>query len=168
MSNLQELSLYFANHIAPIIDGNNLEENIFNHMTNLKKFEFNIRSIIPFNNQFNLSSNGDIQNAFKNPINNQIMSRIDYFPKANQVHSYIYSYPYTFTHFENITNNFRDELFKCVREISLFDERPFEHEFCFELLNPSHLSKNYVYIIGNRKRMRANNAQSYSILILLN
>ncbi|CAF1500947.1 unnamed protein product, partial [Rotaria sordida] len=28
-----------------------------------------------------------------------------------------------------ITNNFSDELFKCVRQISLFDEKPFEHEF---------------------------------------
>ncbi|CAF1256206.1 unnamed protein product [Rotaria magnacalcarata] len=65
MPNLQELSLYFANHIAPIINGNNLEANIFNHMTKLKKYEFNIRSTIPFNNQFHLPSNEDIQNTFK-------------------------------------------------------------------------------------------------------
>ncbi|CAF5051691.1 unnamed protein product [Rotaria sp. Silwood1] len=28
-----------------------------------------------------------------------------------------------------ITNNFQGGLFECVREISLFDEQPFEHEF---------------------------------------
>ena len=32
-------------------------------------------------------------------------------------------------YYDNITNNFPGGLFKCVREISLFDEHPFEHEF---------------------------------------
>ena len=133
MSNLEELSLYFVSHNAEIIDGYNLEENIFHYMTKLKKFEFNIRSVIPFNNQVNLPSTEDIQNTFKNFKNNQIISCIDYFPKANEFHCHIYSYPYTSMYYDNITNNFRGGLFKCVREISLFDERPFEHEFFLQI-----------------------------------
>ncbi len=31
--------------------------------------------------------------------------------------------------YNNITNNFRDGLFKYVSEVSLYDERPFEHEY---------------------------------------
>ncbi|CAF3420728.1 unnamed protein product, partial [Rotaria sp. Silwood2] len=31
--------------------------------------------------------------------------------------------------YDNITNNFPGEIFRCVREISLYDEHPFEHEF---------------------------------------
>jgi hypothetical protein len=54
MSNLEELSLYFVSHNAEIIDGNHLKENIFNYMTKLKKFKFNIRSVIPLNNQVSL------------------------------------------------------------------------------------------------------------------
>jgi hypothetical protein len=41
----------------------------------------------------------------------------------------MYSYPYTLTYYDDISNNFPGGLFKCVREISLFDERSFEHEF---------------------------------------
>ncbi|CAF1559615.1 unnamed protein product, partial [Rotaria sp. Silwood1] len=41
----------------------------------------------------------------------------------------IYSYPYTLKEYNNIANNFSGGLFECVREISLFDEQPFEHEF---------------------------------------
>ncbi len=51
MSNLEKLSLDFVNRNTPIIDGNDLEENILNYMTKLKKFKFNIRSVIPLNNQ---------------------------------------------------------------------------------------------------------------------
>ncbi|CAF4254441.1 unnamed protein product, partial [Rotaria sordida] len=65
MSNLEELGLYIANPIGPIIDGINLKENIFNYMPKLKKFEFDIHSYIRLNNQFNLPSNEDIQNTFK-------------------------------------------------------------------------------------------------------
>ena len=30
-------------------------------------------------------------------------------------------------HYENVTNRFPDGLFQCVREVTLLDERPFEH-----------------------------------------
>jgi len=36
---------------------------------------------------------------------------------------------YSLTYYDNITNNFPGGLFKYVVEISLYDERPFEHEF---------------------------------------
>jgi hypothetical protein len=49
----------------------------------------------------------------------------------NQCH--IYSYPYEWKCYKNITNNFPGGLFKCVYEVSLFDERPFEHEFFLQI-----------------------------------
>ncbi len=36
-------------------------------------------------------------------------------------------------HYNDITNSFSGGLFKCVEEISLFDERPFEHEFFIKI-----------------------------------
>ncbi|CAF1475193.1 unnamed protein product, partial [Rotaria sordida] len=133
MSNLEELGLYFVNGIAPIIDGINLKENIFNYMPKLKKFEFDILSFIDFNNQFNLPSNEDIQNTFKNVTSNQIISCIDYFPKIHRFLCHIYSYPYTLMYYQKITNNFPGGLFTCVHHISLYDERPFEHEFFLQI-----------------------------------
>ncbi|CAF1330049.1 unnamed protein product [Rotaria sordida] len=133
MSNLEELGLYFVNGIAPIIDGINLKENIFNYMPKLKKFEFDILSFIDFNNQFNLPSNEDIQNTFKNVTSNQIISCIDYFPKIHRFLCHIYSYPYTLMYYQKITNNFPGGLFTYVHHISLYDERPFEHEFFLQI-----------------------------------
>jgi hypothetical protein len=46
---------------------------------------------------------------------------------------HIYSYPYELKEYHQITNNFPGGIFKHVREISLFDERPFEHEFFFQI-----------------------------------
>ncbi|CAF3182628.1 unnamed protein product [Rotaria sp. Silwood2] len=129
MPNLEELSLYFASTHGPIIDGDNLKKNFINHMTGLKKFIFDIRSTIPCYNQVNLPSNEHIQNTLKNVINNQIFSYVDYFSKAHEFRCHIYSYPHTWNFFDNITNNFPGGLFKYVREISLLDERPFQHEF---------------------------------------
>ncbi|CAF2919891.1 unnamed protein product [Rotaria sp. Silwood2] len=45
----------------------------------------------------------------------------------------IYSYPVTMRRHEVIANNFPDGIFKCVREVSLFDERPFEYRFFLRL-----------------------------------
>ncbi|CAF1263462.1 unnamed protein product [Rotaria sordida] len=98
-------------------------------MSQLKKFSFNIRSTIYLNNQINFQSNDDIQNAFKDFKDNQIISCVDYFPKIKQVECHIYSYPYRLKDYQRITNNFRDRFFQYIREISLLDEPSFEHEF---------------------------------------
>ncbi|CAF2098319.1 unnamed protein product [Rotaria magnacalcarata] len=51
---------------------------------------------------------------------------VHYF-KHGQCH--IYSYPYRAKTYEYITNNFPGGLFKYVREVSLYDDRLFEHDF---------------------------------------
>jgi len=128
MSNLEQLNLYFVIFgRKTFIEGNHLK-NIINSMPQLNKFMFNIRSSISVENQINLPSNEDIQYTFKDFKNNQIIS-IDFFPKAQDVQCYIYSHPYIRKDFKNITNSFVGELFKCVHEVLLFDERPFHYEF---------------------------------------
>jgi hypothetical protein len=134
MSNLESLYLYLVPHnINRFIDGNDLKKNIINYMPRLNKFLFNIRSIIDFNNQISLLTNDDIQRTFINFKDNQIISCVNYFPKAKIGQCHIYSYPYTCKKYNNITNNFPGGLFKCVREILLYDERPFEYEFFIEI-----------------------------------
>jgi hypothetical protein len=129
MSNLEELSLYFFNHYDPIIDGDDLKKNIINHLTRLNKFTFYIHSMVALSRLVNLPSNEDIENTFKNFPSNQIISSVDYFSKENELRCHIYTHPYTWPSYFDITSNFRGELFKYVRIISLVDERPFEHEF---------------------------------------
>jgi len=130
MLNLEKLDLNFkVDRQKGLVDGADLKENIINHMPRLNKFTFNIRSFDRLPNQINLLSNEDIQYIFKNLTDSQIVSCVDYFQEEQFSYCHIYSYPYSLTYYDNITNNFPGGLFKYVIEISLYDERPFEHEF---------------------------------------
>ncbi|CAF0795699.1 unnamed protein product [Rotaria sordida] len=130
MSNLEKLDLYLiVCDKQTFVDGNELKKNIINHMSQLNKFSFNIRTIIHLHNQINLPSNQDIQHTFKDFQYNQIVSCVDYFPMAEKGQCLIYSYPYRLKHYDKITNNFSNGFFEHVNEITLFDEHPFEHEF---------------------------------------
>jgi hypothetical protein len=130
MSNLEKLDACLTNsRDNRFIDGYDLKKDIINHMPRLNKFIFNIRSIILYHNQIDLPSNEDIQYTFRDFKDDHIISCVDYFSAAEEGHCHIYSYPYKLKSYEKITNNFPGGLFKCVREVSLFDERPFEYEF---------------------------------------
>jgi len=62
------------------IDGNNLNKNIVNHMTQLRKFTFDMRSYLDHRNESDLTTNEDLKYTFTNFKNNQIIFYIDYFP----------------------------------------------------------------------------------------
>ncbi|CAF3020752.1 unnamed protein product, partial [Rotaria sp. Silwood2] len=51
----------------------------------------------------------------------------------NFARCHYYSYPYTMKNYDKISNNFPGGLFKCVRQISLFDEHPFQHDFFIKI-----------------------------------
>jgi hypothetical protein len=132
MVNLEKLDLYLIiGGKQRFVDGNDLKKDILSHLLHLNQFSFNIRSNIRlFNDQINLPSNEYIQQTFKD---NQIISCVDYFSKSKEGEYHIYSYPYRLKHYDKITNNFPGGIFKYVREISLIDERPFEHEFFLQI-----------------------------------
>ncbi|CAF1429205.1 unnamed protein product [Rotaria sordida] len=78
----------------------------------------------------NLLLNEHIQKTFKYFYdNNQIITCIDHFQEERYSQYRIYSYPYKLKVYNNITNNFRGALFTSGTVVSLYDERPFEHEF---------------------------------------
>jgi hypothetical protein len=130
MSNLEELDLSLAVYCKKrFIDGYDLKENIINHLLQLKKFTFNIRSLLRLNDQIYLSSNEDIQLSFKDFHDHQVISYVDYFSNCKQGQCQIYSFPHHVEYYDSITNSLPHGIFEYVREISLFDERPFEHEF---------------------------------------
>ncbi|CAF3936524.1 unnamed protein product [Rotaria magnacalcarata] len=116
MTNLEELNLHLVVYCEKrFIDGYDLKRNVISRLLQLNKFVFNIRSRLPLNDQAYLSSNEDCQHSF------------------NEGQCHIYSSPYPAKYYEYITNNFPDGLFKYVREVSLYDERPFEHEFFIKI-----------------------------------
>ncbi|CAF3381822.1 unnamed protein product [Rotaria socialis] len=115
-------------------------------MSRLNKFHFNIRSTIALRNQINLQSNEDIQYTFKDFRDNHIISCVDYFSETRQGQSHIYSYPYTLDNYHRITNTFPGGLFKCISKISLYDERPFEHEFFLRIAQSFPLVKDLTLV----------------------
>ena len=134
MSNLEKLILYFFVYRRKgFIDGNELKTNIINYMPQINEFVFNIRSLMHMDNQIYFPSNDTIQHTFKDFKNNQITSYNDCFQGGKKGQCHIYTQPYKWKKYENITNNFPGGLFECVREVSLFDERPFEHEFFIQI-----------------------------------
>jgi hypothetical protein len=130
MSNLEKLDLHIkVDERETFFDGNDLKMNIINYMPQLNKFTFSFCSASSFYNEINLPSSVDIQKTFTDFNDKQIIYWADYFPKQKEGYCHIYSYPYTLKYYNEITNNFTGGIFKYVREVSLYDERPFEHEF---------------------------------------
>jgi hypothetical protein len=129
MLNLEELDLFLTIFDRQtFFNGNHLKELIKN-MTKLNKFTFNILTITSVQNQIGLPSNEDIHYTFRDLKNSQIISSIEYVRKEQKSRCHFYSYPYLWKVYNNITNSFSGGLFRCVRVISVSDERPFEHEF---------------------------------------
>jgi len=133
MSNLERLFLSLIIDNKEFLDGNRLNNDIINHLPKLNEFQYNIYSRIYDYKQNDIRSNEDIQRTFQIFADQQIISCVDYFPEKSFCQCHYYSYPYRMTFYENITNNFPGGLFPCVREISLFDEHPYEHRFFLRL-----------------------------------
>jgi len=156
MINLEKLALYFTtDYYETYIDGNSLKKNIINHMPQLNEFIFNIRSIIHYNDQISLVSNENIYRTFRSFENYKVISCVDCFPKERYGQCHIYSYPYTLTSYDNITNNFLGGLFNNVQDITLFDERPFQHEFFLKISQSFPFAKKLT--IANLKAQNSNN-----------
>lgn len=134
MSNVEKLYLELdIDSYKEFIDGNDLKENIINYMPQLNQFAFNIRVVKHSPNVMNLPSNKYIQNTFKGFKENQIISCIDHFAARGYSYCHIYSCPYRMNYYFNITNSFPGGLFQYVRRVSLYDEKPFEHEFFLQI-----------------------------------
>ncbi|UJR31126.1 hypothetical protein I4U23_018634 [Adineta vaga] len=134
MINIEKLDLYLQiTDRKMYIDGNDLKRNIISHMSQLNRFKFNIHSTVYDHKEISLLSNEDIRHTFNDFQNSKIISCVDYFPEMERGQCHIYSYPYELKEYHQITNNFPGGSFKHVREISLFDVRPFEHKFFLQI-----------------------------------
>ena len=146
---LEKLSLdIVCDRRSSFIDGNDLKKMI-NHLTKLNQFTFHIRSIIYCDLELECPSNEQIQDTFMNLKEYQISSSVDYFRQKGIGECHIYSNPYTMNCYDNISNHFPGGLFKSVRKITLFDERPFELDFLIKIAEAFPLIKELS--LSNRK-----------------
>jgi hypothetical protein len=165
MSNLEKLDLYIAFEQETFVDGNNLKNDIINHLGRLSKFTFNIRSFINHHNQTHSLSNEEIQHSLAGLGDNQVITYVDYFLKKGSAQCHFYSYPYTWMYYNNITNSFSCGLFKCVREVSLFDNRPFEHEFFVRIAQSFPMMQKLSMINRTAQNQKANNSNEHISII---
>ena len=169
MVNLEKLDLcLIVDGRETFVDANDLKINIINHMPQFYKFTFNIRSSSRFYNEVNLPSDEYMQETFRDFKDKQI-HYVDYFPKAKEARCHIYSYPYKLNHYKNVTNNFPGGIFQCVRKVSLFDERPFEHEFFLRIQKSFPLMEELIVVNEqrqiNKQFRKANNENGDSSII---
>lgn len=80
-----------------------------------------------------LPSHEQIQQTLEHFQNQHVMSSVDYFHKRKFCRCHVYTYPCKREVYSNITNNFPGGLYETVHTVSLYDERPFEHEFFFRI-----------------------------------
>ncbi|CAF2101594.1 unnamed protein product [Rotaria magnacalcarata] len=149
MVNLEKLDLQLNCERETFINGDDLKTNIINHLLRLNTFTFNIRSTSYCDNQTGLLSNEDIQQTFKDFQYNQVISCVDCFPKSSYSQCHIYSYPNKSTYYLKITNNFPGGLCQYVKIVSLFDERPFEHDFFLQIAQSFPFMKK-LFVINNK------------------
>jgi hypothetical protein len=101
MINLEKLILYLViTSDETFIDGNYLKKNLINHLPLLREFIFNIHSKFSLDDHISVVSNEDIQHTF---TDYKVISSIDYFPNDRTGQCRMYSYPYTLTHYNDIT-----------------------------------------------------------------
>ena len=131
MFNLEKLTLNISiEGQEKFLDGNDLKKEIINHLPRLRQFTFNIRSIVQINHLFNVPSKESIQSTFTNCCSdNEIISDVDYFPSERKGQCHIYTYPHEMIFYDGISNHFPGGIFKYVRQVMLFDERPFNQTF---------------------------------------
>ena len=129
MINLEELHLNFRVKCSEkFITNDTLKKEILVYMPRLQKFTFNISSVI-HHHQIDFLSIDSIPKTPECLFNNPIITSVDHLQERGYSQYHIYSYPYQWKVYNDITNHFRGGLFPCVTQVMLNDEHPFEDEF---------------------------------------
>ena len=148
MTNLEELYLFVSvmRLNSTYVDGIQLYDQFLLHMPELREFAFNIRTIV-FNDNpaIELPSNEDIQRSFVGRIHGPVASHIDTTSTSNRKECHIYSLPYAFDCFVNLTNSFQGGIFDKVRYLKMNDSNPFEFDF-FRLISQNFPALKFLYI----------------------
>ncbi|CAF3888562.1 unnamed protein product [Rotaria sp. Silwood1] len=122
---------------STFIDGIQLYDQLLIHMTQLKKFTFNIKTTA-FKNKNNtrveLPSNEDIQHSFVGRGYQQVASYVHTKSSAWDGECHIYSLPYDFEYFVNLDNYFQGGMFHKLRELTICGRDPLEYKL-FQIIS---------------------------------
>ena len=176
MINLEKLGLYIPIHVrGRFLDGTDLQRIVLSRMRRLNQFTFDIHSHMSIENAMNLPLKEDIQYTFRDFDDQKIFSYVDYFSTGGEGQCRVYSASRTTKFFHAITNNFPGGFFPYVREVSLHDERPFEHDFFLrivqifplmeELCIGNHQSQNHKQSSQSKNDDRNHSIVKYNSLI---
>ncbi len=150
MINLEELKLYL--HVgrsnSTFIDGIQLYDQFLIHMTQLKKFTFNIKTTVfenSNNTRFKLPSNKDIQHSFIGRGYQQVASYVDTKSSGWEGECHIYSVPYDFEYFIDLDKHFQSGRFHKVRELSICGRDPLEYKL-FQIISHDFPFLNILFI----------------------
>ncbi len=128
MSNLNSLTLNLYIKRFKVIDGNHLNENILDRILHLNTFIFHICTIMLTSKTNLFLSKNDIQNTFMNWKYSSVNCCIDHYIDGCNI-CHIYSIPFKMNRFMFLTNRFHGHHLEYVIDLTLYDARPFKHEF---------------------------------------
>ena len=93
------------------------------------------------------------ERTFINSLNDGIFSYGDHLPEANETQYHFYSSPCLGEYFSGISNRFPGGIFKSVRKVSLYDEKPFDHQFFLRIAN-SFPSMVHLSVVNHKAQQR--------------
>ena len=131
MPNLEFLHLRATVLVAgQYIDENYLEKNVFPRLPRLKTLSLFIHSYLYFfDGQLASSLSQKTEQISFRFLDNRIACYGDYFPEAGNIQYHFYTSTFLNKYFSGVSNRFPGGRFDHVCRVSLYDEKPFEHEF---------------------------------------
>ena len=112
------------------IDENYLEKYVFSRLPRLKTLSLFIHSYLCLSNgQLASLLSQKIEQISFRFLDNRIACYGDYFPEARNIQHHLYTSTCLNKYFSGVSNRFPGGRFSHVRRVSLYDEKPFEHEF---------------------------------------
>ena len=131
MINLEKLQLCLrvVRWNSTYIDGNQLYDQFLYSMPKLKRFTFDIRTIVQNQNaNIELLSNEQIQRSFVGKFYQQVFSYVNSNSSEFVGECHVYSVPYNFEYFFNVDNSFQGGRFEKVRQLRMKDSIGFTYD----------------------------------------
>ncbi|CAF1111668.1 unnamed protein product [Adineta ricciae] len=111
------------------IDGNDLYDNICNYMPRLNQFTFSITTFIDdLNRNIYLPSNNEVQASFIGRYKQKVGSYVNTCPSKMQSECRVYSLPYQFKEYIDLSNAYSSNRFDKVQHLIMCDKKPFGYE----------------------------------------
>ncbi|CAF2898294.1 unnamed protein product [Rotaria sp. Silwood2] len=163
MLNLEELTLNITVvNRTTFIDGTFIYNEIFVHMPRLHMFYFYICTDTETDRLVRHLSKDDIQRTFTKILFQEVESIVNY--PCSTVTCHVFSLPFMFEYLCCIGNIFPTIIFNHVKDLSVQDKVPFEHEFFIRIASSFPLLQKLSIINLRPQSANSNDNQLYSIV----